>query len=310
MSDFIKMHGLGNDFVIFDWRHTNRDMPADAARLIADRRRGIGCDQIMILRAPNSGPHFGKNKDSDLFLEMLNADGSHAGACGNGTRCVADLMMREAGTDRLMIETVSGDLACWRVGYDNVPGHIIEGGQTIENSEAISVDMGAPGLRWQDIPLAQDADTQSVLLDDNLPPAVCVSMGNPHAVLFFEDVAGLDIAALGRDLEVHQLFPERANIEFVSKLSDNHFRMRVWERGAGITDACGSGACAVAVAAIQRGLAGRDVRITLDGGDLYLSWPEDGPHAGHVIMTGPVSYVAQGNLSQDILDQFPQLLSG
>ena len=283
MEPFRKMHGLGNDFVIFDWRHTNKDMAQAAARLIADRRRGIGCDQIMILRQARS--------DGDIFLEMLNADGSQTGACGNGTRCVADLILSETGAASIIIETISGPLTCWR------------------SEESISVDMGTPKMDWQQIPLADARDTNSVPLDESLPPAVCVSMGNPHAVLFYEDtdrLADLDIAVLGRRLEHHSLFPERANIEFVAPMAQDHLRMRVWERGAGITDACGSGACAVAVAAVQRGITNRDLKITLDGGILHLSWPETGPFQGHVIMTGPVSYVAEGHLSHDIA----RLISG
>lgn len=273
---FLKMHGLGNDFVILDWRQADIAMPEDAARLIADRRRGVGCDQIMVLRPARA--------DGDLYLEMFNADGSQAGACGNGTRCVADLVMREKSSETLAIETISGALACWRDG-DN-----------------ISVDMGVPHLDWQAVPLAQDVDTQAVHLGDDLPPAVCVSMGNPHAVLFYDDVSQVDIADLGSSLEVHPLFPERANIEFVSVISENHLRMRVWERGAGITDACGSGACATAVAAIKKGLTGAEMRITLDGGDLFLRWSQEGQHAGRVIMTGPVSYVADGRLHSELSD--------
>ena len=139
-------------------------------------------------------------------------------------------------------------------------------------------------------------------VSDDLPPAVCVSMGNPHAVLFYDDVSQVDIADLGSSLEVHPLFPERANIEFVSVISENHLRMRVWERGAGITDACGSGACATAVAAIKKGLTGAEMRITLDGGDLFLRWSQEGQHAGRVIMTGPVSYVADGRLHSELSD--------
>ena len=277
MEDFRKMHGLGNDFVIFDWRQTDKDMPEAAARLIADRRHGIGCDQIMILRQPREA--------GDIFLEMLNADGSQTGACGNGTRCVADLMLSETDAPSLVIETISGNLTCWRT------------------DSHISVDMGPPKLEWQQIPVAQKCDTKAVILDENLPLATCVSMGNPHAVLFYDDIDALnqvDIAEIGRKLELHPMFPERANIEFVAKTGQDKLRMRVWERGAGITEACGSGACAVAVAAIMRGMTGRDVSITLDGGMLQLSWPETGDFAGHVIMTGPVSYVARGILSDEI----------
>lgn len=274
MTEFLKMHGLGNDFVVFDARDTDWHMPADAARLIADRRLGIGCDQIMIIRKPRAS--------GDIFLEMLNADGSQAGACGNGTRCVADLVMQQMGQAHIEIETISGQLSAWREG------------------SLIAVNMGRPGLAWEDVPLAQAADTLAVALLPAMPEATCVSMGNPHAVLFFETIDALDevdIAKMGAQMEVHPVFPDRANIEFIAPLGTDHLRMRVWERGAGITSACGSGACATAVAAVRRGLTGRSVRITLDGGDLHIQWPADGPHADHVIMTGAVNYVAGGQLS-------------
>ena len=286
MTDFLKMHGLGNDFVIIDARemdaqagaktgpNTGWQMPVEAARLIADRRLGIGCDQIMIIRHPRAS--------GDIFLEMLNADGSQAGACGNGTRCVADLVMQQSGQSGIEIETISGLLSAWR------------------EDGLISVNMGRPGLAWEDVPLAQAADTLAVPLIPGMPEATCVSMGNPHAVLFFDtpdDLGAVDIAKIGAQLELHPVFPDRANIEFIAPLGTDHLRMRVWERGAGITSACGSGACATAVAAVRRGLTGRSVRITLDGGDLHIHWPADGPHADHVIMTGAVDYVAQGRLS-------------
>lgn len=290
MSRFTKMHGLGNDFVIFDLRSEHElamtwQIPTShAAPLIADRRRGIGCDQILILRKPIGA--------GDLYLEMWNADGSQTGACGNGTRCVADLVMTKENVNSLEIETDASLLHCWRV------------------DDEVAVDMGAPKLEWDQVPLAKDVDTSAVdlnglpNLDIKLPPASCLSMGNPHAVLFYDwdDLNKLDIAAIGSRLEHHPLFPEHANIEFVSVINRTHLRMRVWERGVGITEACGSGACAAAVAAMRAGFTDRSVTVTLGDGFLGINWLKDGPKANHVIMTGPVSYVAEGHLKGELFN--------
>lgn len=294
MSRFIKMHGLGNDFVIFDLRSENVpknlprnwQMPVAAAVLIADRRRGIGCDQILILRKPE--------KAGDLYLEIRNADGMFAEACGNGTRCVADLVMTKENINSLKIETYAGLLDCWRV------------------DDGVAVNMGVPGLEWDQVPLADEvADTRAVdlnglaNLDVTLPPASCLSMGNPHAVLFYDDLdelENLDVAAIGSQLEHHPLFPRRANIEFVHVIDKDHLYMRVWERGVGITEACGSGACAAAVAAMRAGFTDRSVTVTLGDGFLGINWLKDGPKANHVIMTGPVSYVAEGHLKGELFN--------
>jgi diaminopimelate epimerase len=266
MTEFFKMHGLGNDFVVFDARRHSGSFSPQLAVSVADRRSGIGCDQIMVLRPPASG--------GDVFLEMINADGSTAGACGNGTRCVADLLMAESGRQQIGIETVSGLLTAWRAG------------------DQISVDMGPPGLGWQDIPLSREMDTGGVQLAAAPVPAICVSMGNPHAVLFVADAEAVNIAELGPLLEQDPLFPERANIEFAHIIAADRIRMRVWERGAGITRACGSGACATAVAAVRAGLAGRQTELVLDGGVLGLQWTQD----DRVIMTGPSELVSRGHL--------------
>jgi diaminopimelate epimerase len=263
---FVKMHGLGNDFVILDGRPAPVRLAEAQIRQIGDRRRGVGFDQLIILE-PTSGK-------ADLFMRIYNPDGSEAGACGNATRCVADLFMNEAKAEICTIETISGLLCCTR------------GDKTGD----ITVDMGVPRLEWADIPLSKQCDTLHLPLEGD---PVGVSMGNPHCVYFCEDAEAVAVSKLGPKTEHHSLFPARTNVEYVSMLGADHLRMRVWERGAGITQACGSGACAAAVAAIRRGMTGRKVRVTLDGGDLFIEWRETD---GHVLMTGPVTYVYEGKL--------------
>lgn len=283
MIPFLKMHGLGNDFIVLDARD-NSPLPAmrldgDVARLLADRRHGIGCDQIMILREPQQA--------GDVFLDMRNQDGSPTGACGNGTRCIASLVMSQTNKDEVKIETISGML------------HATKQGDLIE------VDMGPARLNWQEIPLAKETDTLAL----DLTPyeditAVAVNMGNPHAVLFVDDAEAVDVAHRGAALERFSLFPEGANISFAHLIEKDKIRMRVFERGVGITNACGSGACAVAVAAHRRGLAARDAEIVLDGGSLFIRWVDDGTTEGRVFMKGPVSTSFAGTLSGDIAAAF------
>ena len=273
MTNFLKMHGLGNDFIIFDWRDGGPDhVPAAAARALADRRRGIGCDQILVIRP---------SARADIRMDILNHDGSPSGACGNGTRCVADLVMRsgmKTDTDGVLsIETDGGDLRAWRAG------------------DEIAVDMGPVFTAWDRVPLAGQADTLAVPLGvEGLGDAVCHSLGNPHAVVFVEDAEAVDLARLGPLVETAPLFPDRVNLSVVSQLPDGGFRMRVWERGVGITMACGSGACAVGVAVARRGLGPDSNRIVMDGGAVRIDWNRA---TTHVTMTGPVAYVCQGMLS-------------
>ena len=273
MSAFAKMHGLGNDFVILDWRNDpDRRVPAAAAQRLADRRLGIGCDQILVIRP---------SQEADIRMDILNQDGSLSGACGNGTRCVADLVMAETGADRISIVTDGGMLSAWRAADDQ-----------------ISVDMGPVFTGWQDVPLAESMDTLHVPLGvAGLPDAVCHALGNPHAVAFVEDAEGLDLARLGPQVEQSSLFPDRVNLSVLSRRDDGSFRMRVWERGVGITMACGSGACASGVAIARRGLGGDVNKIVMDGGAVTIAWQRDN---GHVVMTGPVAYVASGYLSPEI----------
>lgn len=263
---FRKMHGIGNDFVVLDARVRALDLPQTAARLLADRRWGVGCDEILIIEPPRNG--------GDIFMGVRNADGSVAEQCGNGVRCVADLVMKEMGRAQLIIETLGGPVTAKRA-----------------NGGLIAIDMGPAKTAWRDIPLAEDRDTLHLKIAEGpLSDPVGVSMGNPHMVFVVPDAEAVDLKTLGPKLERHPLYPERTNVEVIEVQSPNHLRMRVWERGSGITQACGTGACASAVAAIRRGLTERKLTVTLDGGDLQIEWRED----GHVIMTGPVAYVFDG----------------
>jgi diaminopimelate epimerase len=273
-THFLKMHGLGNDFVVLDARAQALALDGKAARAIADRHTGVGCDQLLILEKP-------KSPGADVFMRIRNSDGGEAEACGNGTRCIAALLMRETGKERAVVETVAGLLEA----------RAASGGR-------VGVDMGAARLHWRDIPLARECDTLHVPLSlGPLVDPVCTSLGNPHATFFVADAEAIDLAALGPRLERDAIFPERANIGVVQVLSATRLRFRVWERGAGITVACGTGACAALVAAARRGLAERKAEILLDGGPLEIEWRED----GHVLMTGPVAVSFSGTLDPSLL---------
>ena len=266
---FTKMHGLGNDFVVFDAR--TRPLALDAARVraIADRRTGVGCDQLVVVEAPRNG-------STDAYLRFWNQDGGEVAACGNGTRCAARLLLDESGRTSVMVETDAGRLAAHEAGKGEV-----------------RVDMGPARLDWRDIPLARATDTLHVAMGAGpLSDAVAVNMGNPHAVFFVDDTDAVPLAELGPGLEADPLFPENANIGVAQRLASDRLRLRVWERGVGITNACGTGACAAAVAGARRGLTGRSVSVVLDGGALGIVWRED----GHVEMTGPTAASFSGVL--------------
>jgi diaminopimelate epimerase len=267
---FQKMHGLGNDFVVLDGRAQAVALTPAQVRHIAERREGVGCDQLIVI---------GPDTDADAFMTIYNADGSEISACGNASRCIAWRVMEEQGTRSCTLRTRAGLLRAFRAGADS-----------------ITVDMGPVRLAWAEIPLAHSQDTLAVdLAVGPLRQPVAVNVGNPHAVFFVDDVAAVDLAALGPVIEHHPLFPERVNVEVVAVLGPAHLQMRVWERGAGITRACGTGACAAAVAAIRRGLVtGREMRVTLDGGDLQIAWREAD---GHVLMTGPVAVSFRGEIN-------------
>jgi diaminopimelate epimerase len=264
---FLKMHGLGNDFVVLDCRRGAVVLSAKDIRALADRRTGIGCDQVILIGSPH-------DPSADLFMRIYNADGSEAEACGNATRCVAALVHRETGVRRICVETLAGLLEAEALsdGY-------------------IAVDMGPARTSWREIPLARAMDTNRVELAlGPLAGPVCTNIGNPHATFFVDEVETVDLDRLGPDLERHPLFPQRANIGVAAIRDRRTIRLRVWERGAGITPACGSGACAALVAAHRRGLADRGAAVELDGGTLDIAWRED----GHVIMTGPSKLSFEG----------------
>lgn len=272
--EFIKMHGLGNDFVILDARRREIALGAERVRAIANRRTGIGCDQLIVLHNPADGA-------ADAAFSIHNADGGEAEACGNAARCVAWMAMEESGRDTARLETGAGTLAARRDG-----------------PLSVTVDMGEPRFDWRDIPLASAADTLHLpLARGPLEDPVAVSMGNPHAVFFVDDADAVDLAALGPSLEHDPMFPERANIGVAEPRGPDRMRLRVWERGAGLTMACGTGACAALAAAHRRGLAGRRATMELDGGPLEIVWGED----GRVAMTGPVAIAFRGTLDGALL---------
>jgi diaminopimelate epimerase len=266
---FVKMHGLGNDFVIIDARKRRVALDAARARAIADRHTGVGCDQVIVIEPARNG--------ADAFMRIRNADGGEVGACGNATRCVASIVMQERGAKAARIETVSGILAA-QAGANGT----------------VTVDMGAPRFDWRDVPLAVENDTLHVKFSlGPLSDPVALSMGNPHAVFFVPDAEAVDLAALGPQIEHHAVFPERVNVGVCQVIAKDRVRLRVWERGAGITQACGTGACAAAVAGARRGLTGRNVTVMVDGGELKIDWRAD----DHVMMTGPVATSFTGALA-------------
>ena len=269
---FTKMHGAGNDFVVLDARRTPVALTGARARAIADRRLGVGCDQLIVLEPP-------QDKDADVFMRIFNPDGSEAEACGNATRCVAATIMAEAGDADATIETVSGLLEA----------------EAAKNG-LVTVDMGPARLDWRDIPLAEARDTLHLEIEAGpLKDPVGVNMGNPHAVFFVDDTEALDLARIGPAIEHHPLFPERTNVGAAEIQARNRIRLRVFERGAGETMACGSGACAALVAAARRGLTDRKADVIVNGGTLTIEWLAD----DHVLMTGPVATSFTGELNLD-----------
>ncbi|MGH6958456.1 MAG: diaminopimelate epimerase [Caulobacteraceae bacterium] len=270
---FLKMNGLGNDFVVVEAR-SQPFAPSEAeARAIADRAGGIGCDQIIAIEP---------SPRADAFMRIWNADGGEVAHCGNAARCVGWLLLEAAGRDAARLDTPSGLVEISRAG-----------------ERQVTVDMGAPRLGWRDIPLAEAMDTRGIELQvgpiDNplLHTPGCVSMGNPHVVFFVADAETAPVREVGSMIEHHRLFPERTNVEFAQVRSRDRIRLRVWERGVGVTRACGTGACATLVAAHRRNLAGRQATIEMDGGDLLIDWRRADDH---VLMTGPVAVEFAGTL--------------
>ncbi|WP_159642387.1 diaminopimelate epimerase [Sphingorhabdus sp. 109] len=260
---FHKMHGLGNDFVIIDARETEMNLSSAIATAIADRRSGIGCDQLIVLR-PSSV--------ADVRMQIFNADGSEVEACGNASRCVAKLI-----GDETRIETAGGIIT----------GHATEDGAI--------VDMGKPRFEWQSIPLAYAMDTLSMPVGwEDLQNPATVNVGNPHVIFFVDDSDGVELERLGPMIEVDPLFPDKVNVN-IAHIADGIIHLRVWERGVGLTRACGTGACATAVAAIRRGMVNSPVQVNLPGGSLTISWQE----GEHIQMQGPTTYVFSGEADWD-----------
>ncbi|WP_339108491.1 diaminopimelate epimerase [Thioclava sp. GXIMD4216] len=261
----MKMHGLGNDFVVIDARDGVDPVTPALAEALADRHRGVGFDQLALI---------GPSQEADFHLKFYNSDGSLSGACGNASRCVSDWMMGQLGKDHVRFTTDRGQLEAKRAA-----------------NGMVSVNMGAPILEARMIPF--DGDPKATGIDGD---PVAVGMGNPHCIFFVEDAEKVALESWGAEIEHHPSFPERTNVEFASVTGPDHLRMRVWERGAGVTLACGSGTCATAVAAHLRGLTGRRVTVDVDGGRLEIDWREDG-----VWMTGPTAFVFRAELTSDFL---------
>ena len=264
---FMKMHGLGNDFVVFDARAKAIDVTPAMAQAIGHRQFGVGFDQLAVI-TQGAG---------DAHLTFYNSDGSLSAACGNATRCIARWLMDELGRDSLHLTTARGDLAAKDAG-----------------NGLTSVNMGHPQLAWDEVPLAREMDTLHLPIEGD---PVATGMGNPHCTFFVEDAEAVDLSDIGPRAEHDPLFPERTNVQVAQIVGPDHIRMRVWERGVGVTLASGSSSCATAVAAARRGLTGRAVRIDLDGGTLHVDWRDDG-----VWMTGPTMHVFSGTFTADFLE--------
>ena len=269
MIPFVKMHGCGNDFVVLDGRAAPLGLTAARAAAIADRHTGIGCDQFIALEPAPSG------STADAFMRIRNPDGGEAGACGNATRCVGHLLSAELGRSVIRIGTASGDLLA-----DQLPdGRVL-------------VDMGPARLGWRDVPLAYPADTLHLKLACGpVADPAALSMGNPHATFFVDDAEAVPVTQIGPILEHAAIFPQLANIGFAQILAPDRIRLRVWERGAGLTRACGSGACAALVNAHRRGLANDRATIVMDGGELDIHYRDP-----HVVMVGPVAIAFRGEI--------------
>ena len=264
---FMKMHGLGNDFVIVDSRGPGPLISEEMARRLGNRHLGVGFDQLAVIS---------DSPQADVALTFFNADGSTAGACGNATRCVAQYEMQRLGRTTLSLITERGIL------------------QARQQGALVSVNMGHPMLNWDEVPLAREMDTLHLPLEGQ-PTAT--GMGNPHCTFFVENANAIDLAQLGPKFEHDPLFPERTNVQFAHVLGENRLRMRVWERGVGVTLASGSSSCATAVAAARLGLTGPKVEIQLDGGSIHIDWREDG-----VWMTGATMHVFDGQLTVQFLE--------
>ncbi len=270
---FLKMNGAGNDFVVVNALETPFTPTAEQARAIADRATGQGCDQLIAIEPSDRG---------DAFMRVWNTDGGVVETCGNALRCVGQVLMQATGKNRVVIDTAAGPTVATRAADGQV-----------------TVDMGPPRLAWDEIPLAEEMDTRGIELQVGPidAPLVhtpgAVSMGNPHVVFFTDRLDDAFVRGTGSLIEHHPLFPEGVNVGFAHVLAPDHIRLRVWERGAGLTKACGTGACAALVACARRGLTGRSATVDVDGGRLFIDWDEA---TGHVFMTGPVEVERTGSL--------------
>jgi len=263
---FIKMHGLGNDFVVFDARETPLALTRAQVRAISDRRTGVGCDQLIVIETA---------ADADARMRIWNSDGGEVEACGNAARCVAQIVGPSTGSGQARILTAGGPIA--------------------GNADALgaTIDMGAPRFGWDEIPLAYAMDTLSMPVAwETLATPAAVNVGNPHAVFFVDDLGAIDLEQLGPVIEHDALFPARVNVNVAEVVDRTHLRLKVWERGVGLTRACGTGACATAVAAMRRGLVEQSVTVSLPGGDLAIQWRED----GHILMSGPAATAFTGEI--------------
>ena len=275
MLTFMKMHGLGNDFVVIDARTQDIQITPAMAKGIAHRQLGMGFDQLAVIFTAKEGA------SADAHLVFYNADGSTSAACGNATRCIARYLMDQSGKDSLNLTTDRGELTAKDAG-----------------NGLTSVNMGAPQLLWDEIPLSEEMDTLELPIE-GAPTAT--GMGNPHCTFFVEDAELIPLEEFGPRYEHHPLYPERTNVQVAHVVGPDHLRMRVWERGVGVTLASGSSSCATAVAAARKGLTGRNVQIDLDGGTLWIDWREDG-----VWMTGPTMHVADGSFTRQFVESLTQ----
>jgi diaminopimelate epimerase len=277
---YLKMNGLGNDFVVVDARADGRRFTSEAVRAITDRVKGVGADQFIVMEKPAA-------EGVDVFMRIYNCDGGEIDACGNATRCIAALVAEELGKRAIMLQTNAGLLSA-----------------TVTD-DLVTVDMGKPRFDWDQIPLSEEfADTTGIELQIGpidapiLHTPSVVNVGNPHAIFWVSDVAAYDLGRFGPLLENHPIFPERANIELAQVMSPDRIKVRVWERGAGLTLACGTGACAVGVAAARKGLTGRKVTVELPGGPLEIDWRASD---NHILMTGTWSLDGEGVLPDEWL---------
>jgi len=283
LAEFLKMHGLGNDFVVLDGRRRAWRVTPALVRAVADRRTGVGCDQMILMSTAETADH-------QAAMAIWNADGTRAEACGNAARCLAGLLLDESGAERVSLDTPAGSITAWRTLVDPAEA---------DHQGWISVNMGPARTDWQDIPVAQACDTLHMpVAGGPLSDPVGVNVGNPHAVFLVPNAEAVDLATLGPQIEHDPFFPQQVNVEVVSLVDTKTLRMRVWERGTGMTRACGTGACAALVAAHRRGLVDQpSARVRLDGGDLDIVWRDD----GHVVMSGPVRTAFRGVLAPHLL---------